>query len=297
MKIKSNNSPLVSVMMPVYNGGGTIARALHSLITQSYTNWNAVIVDDGSTDNTQSVVKSFNDSRISLISHSVNRGRAAARQTALHHVTGDYVAYLDADDFYHPEKLERQVEFLERNYRADYCGCGLGSFKSGEGLIRVRAVFSFNDVRHRSGKPIFISPISSMIRSSVAVEHKYKKELTYGEDMEYFQRALDNRLLGCIPDVLYYYSEFDDVNASKLISSYFPILRNNVKKIKSSPCEAFVSLLSCCFRFAMVSATCAIFGHEKILLRRGRAPSDEEIDEFIKVSKSLEVDNSFLSVS
>lgn len=297
MTYEKKSTPLVAVMIPVFNGEKTIARALRSLLSQTYGNWSAIVVDDGSTDSTVDIINNISDSRILVIKHSRNKGRAAARQTALENITGDYVAYLDADDFYHPEKLERQVAFMNRNPDVDFCGCGLGSFKSDKGLLRIRADYSFNNVRHHSGKPIIISPGSSMIKSSIALDNQYTEELTYGEDMDYFQRALDGRLLGCVSDVLYYYSEFDDVDAKKLIYSYIPIIKNNFKRMKNTPFVAFRDFAYSSYRFAMISVVCTIFGYEKILHRRGRGPSDEEANEFSKVSRRLEVDNYLASVS
>ena len=288
MACETKSSPLVTVMIPVFNGEKTIARALRSLLYQTYDKWNAIVVDDGSSDNTVDVVNKISDPRI-LIKHTRNKGRAAARQTALNAASGDYIAYLDADDFHHPEKLSRQIKYMLSNPDIVFSGCGVGSFKTGFGLLRVRADFSFSDKVHKFGKPIRISPISSIIKTDIAKSEAYLESLTYGEDMDYFQRVLDGKLCGAIPDVLHFYSEFDDVTARKMISAYFPIIKNHIFNLKTNKLLRVRSLLSCCSRMAAIAFICLFFGKDRVLLRRGRPALPEEKRVFAEILKTLEV--------
>lgn len=107
---------LVSVIVPSYNYGRFIGQALESLRAQTYSRWECIVVDDGSTDNTDAIVTSFaeNDSRIEYIRQE-NQGLAAARNAGIAHSAGEYLQFLDADDLLESEKLERQVEFLEQH--------------------------------------------------------------------------------------------------------------------------------------------------------------------------------------
>ena len=89
--------PKISVIMPVYNGESFIEQAIQSLLFQSFDDWELIVVDDGSTDSTPIILQKLNDIRINTIWQE-NRGEAGARNTALNHVTGEYLAFLDADD-------------------------------------------------------------------------------------------------------------------------------------------------------------------------------------------------------
>ena len=109
------NNPLVSIMMPVYNGLPYIKASLESLYRQSYSNWECIVVDDGSTDGTTQFLNSLTDKRIRVFRFKKNKGRSAARQKALEEACGKYLAMLDADDIYHPEKLKKQVDILENS--------------------------------------------------------------------------------------------------------------------------------------------------------------------------------------
>jgi teichuronic acid biosynthesis glycosyltransferase TuaG len=113
---------LVSTIMPAYNCAGSIASAIESILSQSYPDWELVVVDDKSNDNTAEIAREFaaRDSRIRVLCKSKNEGVARARNYGLAAARGQYVSFLDADDLWMPEKLAVQVGFLqERN--AAFC--------------------------------------------------------------------------------------------------------------------------------------------------------------------------------
>ena len=101
---------MVSVNIVVYNGARFIADAIQSIIDQTYTDFELIIVDDGSTDKTVSIIETFNDKRIHIIKHKKNLGSLNARITALDASNGEYIAILDADDIAMPNRLKIQSE-------------------------------------------------------------------------------------------------------------------------------------------------------------------------------------------
>lgn len=107
----------VSVVTPSYNSERYIARTIESVQAQTYTDWEMVIVDDCSTDSTRQIVQSYadKDPRIRLLTQKENAGAAMARTRSMRESTGRFVAYLDADDIWLPEKLEKQVKFMLDN--------------------------------------------------------------------------------------------------------------------------------------------------------------------------------------
>lgn len=116
-------TPLVSVIMPSYNSERHIAESIRSVQSQTLANWELLISDDCSTDSTREVVAGIveADPRVRLLPLRENGGAAVARNNSLAHARGRYVAYLDSDDLWYPEKLERQVSFMEERGAAFSC--------------------------------------------------------------------------------------------------------------------------------------------------------------------------------
>lgn len=114
-----NSHPLVSIKIASYNHGQFIGKAIQSVLDQSYTNFELVIIDDCSTDHSLDVIESFHDSRIQLIVNDKNIGAAASSSRAKSFCKGKYFCSLDSDDYFHPDKLSRQVSYLEGNPQVD----------------------------------------------------------------------------------------------------------------------------------------------------------------------------------
>lgn len=108
---------MVSVIIPTYNRAGTILRSVQSVIGQSYSEWELIIVDDGSTDQTIELVKPVakQDERIRYISCLENKGQAVARNMGIQEARGEYIAFQDSDDCWMPDKLQRQIALMERH--------------------------------------------------------------------------------------------------------------------------------------------------------------------------------------
>ena len=107
----------VSIITPTYNSERFIAETIVSVQAQTYQDWEMIIVDDCSTDKTAEIVASFQekDSRIKYFYNSTNKGSALSRNLALQKAKGKWIAFLDSDDLWHPEKLEKQIEFMTKN--------------------------------------------------------------------------------------------------------------------------------------------------------------------------------------
>lgn len=106
---------LVSVIMPSWNTAEYIGDSIQSVLNQTYSNWELLIVDDCSSDNTDEVVKSFQDERIIYLKNETNSGAALARNRALREAKGEWIAFLDSDDLWSPQKLEHQISFMKEN--------------------------------------------------------------------------------------------------------------------------------------------------------------------------------------
>lgn len=109
---------LVSIIMPAYNCGQYIKEAIDSVLAQTYTAWELLIVDDCSTDNTAEIVATYKDPRIRYSRNEHNTGAALSRNKALREAKGRYIAFLDSDDRWAPKKLEKQIAFMVQNQYA-----------------------------------------------------------------------------------------------------------------------------------------------------------------------------------
>ncbi len=116
------SKPLISIIIPAYNAEKYLGRAIQSAITQTYENIEIIVIDDGSFDSTVGVARGFADQRMYYFRQE-NKGQGVARNRGIKESRGKYITFLDADDIYLPQKVERQTEFLEKNpdYKIVYC--------------------------------------------------------------------------------------------------------------------------------------------------------------------------------
>lgn len=117
-------NPTVSVVIPTYNRGNKLSQAIDSVLGQTMGAYELIVVDDGSNDDTESVVKSYSDARIKYLNHTENLGAGAARNTGIRYANGEFISFLDSDDTWDPKKLEKQIDRLRElpsDYIAIYC--------------------------------------------------------------------------------------------------------------------------------------------------------------------------------
>lgn len=146
---------LVSVIMPSWNTASLIGESIRSVLAQTYENWELIIVDDCSTDDTDAVVASFSDGRIRYFKNENNLGAAFTRNRALREARGEWIAFLDSDDLWMPEKLERQIAFMRENdcplsyteyEKIDEAGNPLGVYVSGPVAVTRRKMYRYDYV-------------------------------------------------------------------------------------------------------------------------------------------------------
>ena len=126
-----NTAPLVSVVIPTYNHARFLDSALQSVLDQTYTHWEAIIIDNHSTDNTDEVMASFTDSRFTYIKIHNNGVIAASRNAGIRAAKGEFIAFLDSDDIWLPRKLEIQLKYFESNKELLLVGTNCSTFPCG----------------------------------------------------------------------------------------------------------------------------------------------------------------------
>ena len=144
---------LVSIIMPSWNTGNFIAESIQSVLNQTYTKWELIIVDDCSSDNTDEIVSLFKDDRIRFFHNIKNSGAALTRNKALREAKGEWIAFLDSDDLWHPQKLERQVYFMKNNgynfsyteyEKIDETSKKLNIYVSGPKMVTKRKIYNYD---------------------------------------------------------------------------------------------------------------------------------------------------------
>jgi len=202
----TRNNPRVSVIIITYNRASLVGRAIRSLIGQSYQDFEIIVVDGCSTDNTEEVVKSFDNGRVNYIKQSANRGISDARNAGIRLSKGDYIAFLDDDDEWLPNKLEMQVDLLDRlpdDYGVVYCGCR--TEQDGKTVAEYLPTYRgdvFNQMLRRS----FIGTSTILIRASCfEVSGIFDENLPTCEDWDLWIRLAKKYKFDYISDILVVY--------------------------------------------------------------------------------------------
>ncbi|MHB8171618.1 MAG: glycosyltransferase family 2 protein, partial [Thermincolia bacterium] len=205
----SSRHPLVSVILPVFNGAAYLEEAMESILSQTYEKFEFIIINDGSTDNTASIIKKFNDSRIRAY-HQKNQGLANTLNRAVKLAAGEYLARQDSDDISLPQRFEKQVEFLESHLEYGMVGTWAEIWQENRKTNRTHkhptdsAVLRFD--------LLFDNPFvhsSVMIRRNVfeKVGFYSAEKVRQPEDYELWSRVAREFEVANIPEILHIYRE------------------------------------------------------------------------------------------
>jgi len=234
------NNPLVSVVLSVYNGEQYLAEAIESILNQSYTNFELILVDDGSTDSSLEIIKSYDDKRIILISRE-NRGLIASLNEGILKAKGKYIARMDADDISLSTRFEEQVAFLEQNPKVGLCGTAIIGFsEEKDGAVWILA--------HKSEtiktQMLFSSSIAHptvMMRHELILKYQlfYDENFKHAEDFELWTRFANVTELANLKIPLLKYrvlknsaSRMADKDVNRRYEIISNITKSYVKKLK-----------------------------------------------------------------
>lgn len=185
-------SPRISVVMSVYNGMPYLKDSVESILKQSYKNFEFIIVDDSSTDDTYAYLTTIQDKRIKLVKNNKNLGLSASLNRALKISKGTYIARMDADDISDPQRLSKQISFLTSNKSIDLCGTFAALIdKNGTKVGKLHYPQKPGEIKR---KIVLYNPIihpSLMAREAVFKKLKgYDEEFDGAEDYELLMRGL-----------------------------------------------------------------------------------------------------------
>ncbi|WP_143960709.1 glycosyltransferase family 2 protein [Litoribacter populi] len=179
-------SEVVTVLMPVFNAANYIRESIESILSQTYKDFIFFIIDDGSTDETPEIIKSYADPRIIFQINPFNKGYIYCLNLGIERIDSKYIVRMDADDISLPDRLGKQVSFMETNPDVVVCGSGKINFLDGHPETETK-VFNITDSTDLLFSSIFNTSIphpSAIIRNSILKDHKivYNEEYYYAED-------------------------------------------------------------------------------------------------------------------
>lgn len=199
-------SPLVSILMPVYNTAPYLKEAMDSMLSQTFKDFELIVLNDCSPDNADEILDTYNDTRIVRYKGERNMGLSNVLNAGMDIAKGKYIARMDSDDISLPNRLEIQVKYMEEHPDIDLCSCGMKMFGAKDD-IWVRD----SDPEKVKVTALFFSPIlhaSSIWRKESFDKHslRFRQEMVPAEDYDMWCRALSKGLkLVNLPNVLYRY--------------------------------------------------------------------------------------------
>ncbi|CAM4152977.1 glycosyltransferase family 2 protein [Gillisia hiemivivida] len=178
--------PLISVILPVFNREEYIIESVESILKQTYTKIELIIIDDASNDETVKIISQFYDSRIQLIKNKINLGVAASTNLGIRKAKGKYIAKMDSDDIALPTRLETQLTFMEENEDIIVCGSNIEYFGAKKKIIKYKENHKAILVEMLLRNP-FANP-TVIIRKEIFDAYLYDESYKYGEDYEFWTR-------------------------------------------------------------------------------------------------------------
>ena len=230
---EQRDRPLVSVIMPAYNAEQFIEEAIDSVISQTVSDWELIVIDDGSSDCTQEIITKFTeeDARVHLIINEENMGVAKTRNRGLDICCGEYVALLDSDDYWEPQMLEKMIARAEQT-RADiiYCSYALVDEKGrklcNDFIVPTSTTFEESIVRS------VITCSTVLITSELAKSNRFPTNMYHEDIALWFQILRDGGTARGVSEVLASYRQrANSRSAGKLVSACrrWPIYRKHLK--------------------------------------------------------------------
>jgi len=233
----NSHEPKVTVLMPVYNGEKYLKEAIDSILQQTFTNFELLIIEGGSKDNSLKIIQEYQDSRIRIVyQDKENPGLAAALNQGLENAKGEYIARMDCDDISYPERLQKQVNFMDANTKVGVCGTWLIHLIDGKLGQVQKYPLSYDEIRVALFYATPFGHPSVIIKNSMLMENKlsYNTEFTYGEDYDLWNRCSEHFQLANLPEVLLTYRVLPTSLYHSMITELPDQLRSIYKRNLSS---------------------------------------------------------------
>lgn len=273
----SRSSPRVSVLMPVRGCRDSLPMAVASVLAQTLADWELLVVFDDA-DPVPDWLTGLGDHRIRVLRNGYTAGRGGARQTGLDAARGEFLAFLDADDWMLPERLASQLAVLEADAELALVAGGMVVLDDQDRPVGLRRVGAGADRVQTAPMVLHGAPTlsaSSMMRRDIAVATGYDVARSVGEDADFFARALAGRRFLQQSHPVYCYREFASFSASGLWAGLAADRRRRLARASGIDELARAWALWACKR-GLYAAALAVFGRQWVLRRRCRPMSEDD---------------------
>ena len=203
----------ISVIMPVYNSEKYLVQSIDSILKQTYKDFEFIIIDDGSTDNSLSIINSYKDNRIKVITNKNNVGISKSLNLGVLNSSGDYIVRMDSDDISLLNRLEKQIGFMESNSDVSICGCNMYIIKDSKKVSETKYCLDNSEIKTDMlfGRTPFAHPTIIMRSSFVhRCSLKYNNSAIYAEDLELYCNYCHQAKYANINECLHIYRIHND---------------------------------------------------------------------------------------
>lgn len=207
------STPLISVVLPVYNVAPYIAEAINSVLNQTIQDFEIIVIDDCSTDNTIAIVEAIEDCRIRIIKKAINKGLIDSLNIGFNEAKGDYIARMDGDDINVLNRFEKQLNILKNNPKIKACGCWLQEFGKTNNIIKHKEFHE--EIVDRMLIHCSMSLGTVMFERLAVAEFRFDESKKHVEDYDFWSKVAWSFELYNLQEVLYYYRVHDGQVSSK----------------------------------------------------------------------------------
>ncbi len=268
-----NDSILVSIAMPVWNGQDTLYSAIRSLILQTHSNWELILIDDGSTDGTVEIARSFDDKRIRIFSDSLRLGLAARLNQAIDLCRGQYFARLDADDIAYPERLAIQVAYLKNNPDVDLVGSsGIVFSNNGQAIGLLPIDESHSDICRKPWSGFYLGHPTWMGKIMWFKTVRYNSVALKAQDLDLLLRTYKTSRFAGLSQMLIGYRQ-DSISIRKLIITRYYVSRALLRSKREIGLIYLIWGMFGQFVKAVVDVVAFVTGLDQILLNHRAYPT------------------------
>ena len=224
-------NPLITIAMPVKNCGSTIESAIHSILRQTYSNWELLVLDDGSSDDTVERANGFDDRRVRVLSDGDHLGLPARLNQAIDRANGPLIARMDGDDISYPHRLEKQVSLLRSRPDVDVVAAGILAVRS-DGSIVGRQKFRGSTHAEITGTPwsgFHFNHGTWLGYSTWFSNYRYDANAYRAEDNELLLRSYRFSNFYMIPEILYAY-RVDNLSLRKILPARYSLCKSLIRE-------------------------------------------------------------------
>lgn len=221
------DAPLVTIALPVFNAGRHLRAAVMSIVRQTFTDWELLVIDDGSLDDAVDNLLDLEDARIRVLRDGTNKGLAARLNEAITLGRGRYFARMDQDDIAYPERLARQVAMLEQNQAVDLVGVRCAAIDAEDELVGVWPwAFTHEEICARPWLGFYLAHPTWMGRMEWFRRHRYAMPGPYlCEDQELLLRTYRSSRFATIPEILFAYRVRSRIDLKKAFRTRKSVMR------------------------------------------------------------------------